>query len=65
MKVETVYPLRREDDIAWFDDVMGSFYITPMIIMQHFKRLKDIIKNVNAMHPYKKSHFHLKENGVQ
>lgn len=25
MKVETVYPLRREDDIAWFDDVMGSF----------------------------------------
>ena len=25
MKVETVYPLRREDDIPWFDDVMGSF----------------------------------------
>ncbi len=57
MKVETVYPLRREDDIAWFDDVMGSLYITPMIIMQHFKRLKDIIKNVNAMHPYKKIPF--------
>ena len=25
MKVETVYPLRREDDMPWFDELMGSF----------------------------------------
>ena len=56
MKVETVYPLRREDDIPWFDGMLwGLSCIIPMITMLHFKAIKGYYQECKRYAPVTKN----------